>query len=90
MIVVRILDEGQYQLPDDTRDELVARDARLLDALEADDPPAYAAELSGLVAFVRSAGSEVALDVITPSEFVLPTAELSMDDVRALLAEHPA
>jgi hypothetical protein len=90
MIVVRILDEGQYQLPDDTRGELVARDTRLLDALEADDHAAYAAELSGLLAFVRSTGSEVALDVIKPSEFVLPTAELSMDDVRALLAEHPA
>jgi hypothetical protein len=90
VIVVRILDEGQYELASEARDELVARDTRLLSALEKDDRAAYETELSGLLAFVRSGGTEVALDVIKPSEFVLPNAELSMPGVRALLADHPA
>lgn len=90
MIVVRILDEGQFVLDDGTRDELVARDARLLAALESDDAEAYRAEIDGLVNYVRANGSELALDVIMPSEFVLPNDELSMDDVRGLLADHSA
>jgi hypothetical protein len=90
VIVARILDEGQFTLDDDVRAELEARDARLLAALEADDRDAYAAELAGLLAFVRSNGSQLALEVITPSEFVLPNAEMSLSGVRAFLADHPA
>ena len=45
MIVVRILDEGQFALADAARAELEARDARLLDALESNDETAYTAEL---------------------------------------------
>ncbi len=89
MIVARILDEGQFTLDDDVRAELEARDARLLAALEADDRDAYTAELTALLAFVRSNGSELALEVITPSEFVLPNAEMSLAGVRAFLADHP-
>jgi hypothetical protein len=87
MIVVRILDEGQFQLPDAVREDLEARDARLLAALEADDETAYAAELSELLSFVRNRGTELPLDVITPSEFVLPGREFSMAGVRDFLAD---
>ena len=90
MIVARILDGGQFTLGDDVRAELESRDTRLLAALEADDHDAYTAELEGLLAFLRANGSELALDVITPSEFVLPNAEMSLSAVRAFLADHPA
>jgi hypothetical protein len=90
VIVARILDEGQFTLVDDTRAELETRDARLLAALEADDRDAYTAELAELLTFVRANGSELALDVITPSEFVLPNLDMPLAAVRALLADHPA
>ena len=90
MIVARILDEGQFTLDEDARTELEERDTRLLAALEADDQDAYAAELAGLLTFVRTNGSELALDVITPSEFVLPNADMPISGVRAFLADHTA
>jgi hypothetical protein len=90
VIVVRVMDEGQFELPDAARGELEVRDARLLDALEADNQTAYSAELEGLLEFVRTEGVELALDVIKPSEFVLPNSEFSMSGVRDFLAEHPA
>jgi hypothetical protein len=90
MIVVRILDEGQYELADASRDELEARDARLLDALESNDDTAYWAELDGLLAFVRTTGAELPLDVIMPSEFVLPNRDMSTAGVRDFLTEHLA
>jgi hypothetical protein len=90
MIVVRVLDEGQYELPAAIHDELVARDARLLEALDADDRAAYDRELSEVLDLVHAKGAELALDVIKPSEFVLPNPELSLAGVRALLADHPA
>jgi bifunctional DNA-binding transcriptional regulator/antitoxin component of YhaV-PrlF toxin-antitoxin module len=90
MIVVRILDEGQFALPDEVRDELEARDARLLEALETDDETAYTAELVELLGFVHQKGSELPLDVITPSEFVLPGRDFSMAGVRDFLGDHAA
>jgi hypothetical protein len=90
MIVVRVMDEGQFELPDTTRADLEARDTRLLEALDADDQIAYSAELAGLLEFVRTNGVELALDVIKPSEFVLPNSEFSMTGVRDFLAEQSA
>jgi hypothetical protein len=90
MIVVRILDEGQFALSDDLRDELETRDARLLAALEENSKDAYDAELEQLLGLVRTQGTELALDVITPSEFVLPNREWSMASVRDFLGDHPA
>lgn len=90
MIVVRILDEGQFELPDDLRAELEARDARLLDALESNDETAYTAELTELLGYVRHEGVELPLDVITPSEFVLPGHDFSMAGVRDFLGDHAA
>lgn len=87
MIVVRILDQGQYSLPDIARADLEAHDARLLAALNDDSPTTYEAELEELLGFVRTRGTELPLDVITPSEFVLPNREWSMAAVRALLAD---
>ena len=87
MIVVRILDEGQFALPDEARGDLETHDARLLAALDDDSPDAYVAELEGLLGFVRTRGTELPLDVITPSEFVLPNRDWSMSAVRALLAD---
>ena len=90
MIVVRILDEGQFALPDSARAELEARDARLLDALESDNETAYTAELVELLGFVRTEGTELPLDVITPSEFVLPGRDWSRAGVRDFLGDHAA
>jgi len=90
MIVVRILDEGQFELPDSARAELEARDARLLDALESNDETAYTAELIELLGFVHQEGTELPLDVITPSEFVLPGSDFSMAGVRDFLGDHAA
>jgi hypothetical protein len=88
MIVVRILDEGQFALPDAARDEVVARDTKLLTALESGDEAAFRGELDALLSFVRASGTEVALDVITPSEFILPNAEWTTAAIHQLLAEH--
>jgi len=90
MIVVRIMDEGQFELPDGARADLETRVARLLDALESNDETAYTAELSELLAFVRHEGTELPLDVITPSEFVLPGKDFSMTGVRDFLGDHAA
>jgi len=88
MIVVRILDEGQFALPDSARADLEARDTRLLDALEHDDETAYTGELEELLVYVRTEGTALPLDVITPSEFVLPGREFSMAGVRDFLGDH--
>jgi hypothetical protein len=90
VIVVRILDEGQFALDDGLREELETRDARLLAALEENSKDAYDAELEQLLGFVRTKGTALALDVITPSEFVLPNREWSMASVRDFLGDHPA
>jgi hypothetical protein len=85
-VIIRILAEGQFEVPDDAVDSLNELDRKLEGAVEASDEQALATALSDLLDRVRSAGSEVALDTLVPSDLVLPHASASLAEVRDLLS----
>ena len=84
-MIIRILSEGQFEVPDDAVASLNELDQKLEAAVEASDERALATALSSLLDRVRSAGSEVALDSLVPSDLVLPHASASLAEVRDLL-----
>jgi hypothetical protein len=84
-VIIRILGEGQFDVRVD--DEIQALDARLESAMDAEDMDAFAAALHALLSTVRSAGTVVPGELITPSELVLPAEGSSFDQVRALLGD---
>jgi hypothetical protein len=86
-VIVRILGEGQYDVPDDTLDRLNELDAEVESAVDGGDEAALAASLTALHDAVRSAGSAHDADSLDESDLILPPAGASLDDVRDLLGD---
>ncbi len=87
-MIVRILGEGQYLVPDDQRATLEKLDDDLDGAVDAGDEAGFATALASLTAEVRSAGQALADDDFAPSDLVVPFADASLEETKALLAEH--
>jgi hypothetical protein len=85
-VIIRILAEGQFEVPDDSVDALNELDAQLESAIDAGDEAALASALGSLLARVREIGSEVPVDSLVPSDLVLPHASASLAEVRDLVS----
>jgi hypothetical protein len=86
-MIVRILGEGQRDVPDSALGELNTLDAALQTACEAGEHDAFATALTALLARVRELGTVVDDDYLGPSELVLPSADASLAEVAELLSE---
>lgn len=86
-MIIRILGEGQYEVPDDRIDELNTLDDALQAAVESGDTAAFTRALAQLLVTVRSQGNPLPDHVLTTSELVLPSADAELDEVQALLGD---
>lgn len=86
-MIVRILGEGQVDVPDSELAELNRLDDAVQDAVQADDEPRFAAALEALLARVRSVGSPLPDESLMPSDLVLPSPDASLPEVRELLGD---
>jgi len=86
-VIVRILGEGQLEIPDSEVASLNALDDALQKALEGDDDDAFRTALTALLDRVRSIGTPVPVDSLEASELILPAPDAHVDDVRELLGE---
>ncbi len=86
-MIIRILSEGQFDVPDDGIDALNELDDKLESAIAAEDEPSFAAALGALLDRVRQLGEPVALDALIPSDLVLPHDSATLVEVRDLLAD---
>ena len=86
-MIVRILGEGQYDVPDDVVSRLNELDAAVEAAVEAGDEAAFGAALDALLDAVRSAGSPHPADALDESDSILPPADATIDEVRSLLTD---
>ena len=86
-MIVRILGEGQYDVPDDALGRLNELDQALETAVEGSDEAALASALTALHDAVRSAGSAHDPGSLDESDLILPPEGASLDDVRDLLGD---
>jgi hypothetical protein len=86
-MIVRILGEGQLEVPDTAADELNRLDVALESALERGDEAAFQSALEALLSFARQAGTATQQDDLRPSELILPQQGATMDEVRKLLTD---
>jgi PspA-Associated protein len=84
-MIIRVLGEGQFRVED--VDHLNVLDGQLEDAVDASDDAAFAEALRNLLAAVREEGRAVPDAELVVSDLVLPHAEASLDDVRAMLGD---
>lgn len=84
-MIVRIMGEGQFELPDESLERLNELDDALEAALE--DGDAFPAALAAFLDSVRSAGTRVPDEELVGSDVVLPAAEATAEEVRLLLTD---
>lgn len=83
-MIIRISGEGQYEVSDDVLVQLNELDAAVETSLDATDEE-FAAALAALLDLVRASGTHVADEALVESDVILPAADASADDVRAVL-----
>ena len=88
-MIVRILGEAQYEVPEALLAELEKDDDRLNAAIEASDEAAFAETLQSLISSVRRSGQQLDPGTIVPSDLTIPHEGSTLADVQALLASEP-
>ncbi|WP_159941089.1 MULTISPECIES: hypothetical protein [unclassified Nocardiopsis] len=86
-MIVRIMGEGQLDLTDADLDLLNSFDSALESAIEAGDEAAFRQALHDLLQKVREDGTPLPPDALEPSQFILPHADASMEEVRQMLQD---
>ena len=86
-MIMRIMGEGQLEVPDDRLDELNELDDALADAISSGDETRSRRDLATLLDRVRLVATPVADDALAVSDLILPGPDSSLDEVRALLGE---
>ena len=86
-MIVRILGEGQYDVPEDAVTRLNELDAAVEAAVESGDAAAFTSALAALLDGVRGAGVPHPTDALDESDSILPPADATVDEVREMLTD---
>ena len=86
-MIVRILNEGQWELSDEAVRDLNSLDDAVDKAVAAADQDQLAKALQALLDRVRNSGTPVPDDELRDSDLILPDSDSTIEDVRALLSD---
>jgi hypothetical protein len=86
-MIVRILGEGQLEVPESSVAELNHLDSDLEAAVERSDEAAFRAALEALLTRLREVGSPADPDTLEPSGLIVPQEDATMAEVRKLLTD---
>ncbi|MGA8297685.1 MAG: hypothetical protein WB770_11640 [Acidimicrobiales bacterium] len=85
-MIVRILEDGQYEVADKAAAGLSEIDGRLAKAIDAGDEAAFESELEALIDAVHRSGEQLESDDFRPSDLAVPAAGSTLKEVQALLS----
>jgi hypothetical protein len=85
-MIVRIMGEGQWNLPDDRVSELNEVDAKLETAVSGNDEAGFRTAFSSLLDLVRGAGEKVPDDDLHDSDVILPPADSTLAEMKELIS----
>jgi hypothetical protein len=86
-VIVRIMGEGQVDVVDGDLTALNTLDGELEAAIESGDEEKFRGALHALLEQVRTVGKALPAEEIAPSDLILPPADATMDEVRAMLGD---
>ena len=86
-MIVRILNEGQWEVAESHLGELNRLDEAVEKAIEGNDEVTFSNSLAALLDSVRTEGSRLPDDVLHDSDLILPPADASLEEVRHMLDE---
>jgi len=83
-MIVRILTEGQYNLPGAYIDDLNAIDNELVEVVESGDRETFDRTLRRMLDLVRENGTPVPVDELVESDLVLPEPDITLEEAGEL------
>jgi hypothetical protein len=83
-MIVRILTEGQFNLPGAYVDELNEIDNKLVEVVENDDAEQFPVVLKSMLDLVREKGTPVPLDELVESDLVLPEPDITLREAEEI------
>ena len=83
-MIIRILTEGQYNLPGAYLDELNDLDNKLVDVVADEDRSKFDDSLKAMLDLVRENGSPVPIDELVESDLVLPEPDITLEEAEEL------
>jgi hypothetical protein len=85
-MIVRVLGEGQWRVDDGLKKQLHDLDEQVSKALDAGDEAALRSSLAALADAVRSHGEPLPAEDLSPSDAIVPPADLSLAEARELMS----
>jgi hypothetical protein len=86
-VIVRIMGEGQLAVQEGDLTALNNLDSELETAIDSGDEEKFRGALHALLEQVRTVGKTLPAEDLAPSELILPPADATMDEVRAMLGD---
>jgi hypothetical protein len=83
-MIIRILTEGQFDLPGSFFDDLNALDNKLVEVVETADNDRFGAALKEMLDLVRENGKPVPIDEFVESDVVLPAPDITIEEAGEL------
>ena len=83
-MIVRILTEGQFNLPGAFIDELNEIDNQIVEVVEQEDREKFDLLLKKMLDLVRENGTPVPMDEIVESDLVLPEPDITLEEAKEL------
>ena len=83
-MIVRILTEGQFNLPGAYVDELNEIDNKLVEVVENDDAEQFPVVLKSMLDLVREKGTPVPVDELVESDLVLPEPDITLREAEEI------
>jgi hypothetical protein len=85
-VIVRLMGEGQFRLPDELSERLNELDNRAQAAVEAEDEPALDRLLDEMWHFVQGEGERLPDDELIVSDAAIPPSDLTLEETRRLFS----
>jgi hypothetical protein len=85
-VIVRLSGEGQYRVPDEVVQRLNELDDEAQAAVDAEDEPELDRRLDEMWAIVRSKGELLPDDDLSPSDFIIPPSDLTLEETKRLFS----
>ena len=86
-MIVRILGEGRFDVPEADMPAIEQLDAQLTDALDRNDDAEFESTLVDLIGQVRHTGAPLPADDLQTSGLVVPHPGSTLSEVQGLLSE---
>ena len=86
-MIVRILNEGQWQLSDEAMRGLNSLDDAVEEAVASGDQDQLTKALHALLDRIRTTGTRVPDEELEDSDLILPDADSTLEEVQQLLSE---